>query len=743
MKRKWLCAFACIMALGLTACGNTNSSVSKDNDAAKENESQDEVLVYKELQDPRGKTLTSTATGESNPKIVETLYETDDVVVADFVPTEMGYAVDPSGETDSTAGIQQALFDCYNAGGGTVFLPAGNYAISDTIYIPPYVSLRGDWQDPDEGKEYGTIISVWMEGRDEENAGAFEISGSAGIIGLTIYYPLQTLDCVVPYPYAIYVEETSNYHKLMTIKDITMINAYRGIGTTTATTHQQLQVDNIKGTFLNCAISSSNESDVGNMVNIVINNRYWKEASADCMNAVEGKLIDSYTRQYLTGISIGDLEWSTFSNIQIDQCAVGVHVRKGTRTEFAGNFYDTTITNCEKGMIFDGLDTRWGAVVAKSHVEGGIYNNVNGIVKLCDVEVEGGIFEVNEDTVHVDEDTDLSAYKVNYDAYYQKPKANMWIAKLPTGLETDATAQLQALLDEAGNAGGGIVYIPGGLYCFNKPLTVPANVELRGATSVPTREAEFLYGGEPSKGTLFFCYYGDDDSYGIDDQAFITLNGESAGLNGIRIIYPENSTRLENGYKTTYTVRGKAAKVYIVNCMIAASAYGVDFSNCDYHYIEGVMTTCYLNTFRVGGTGGVLTRCLQNGTVMAETAQSGLDRWVSGGHMAAWIFDYVTRSQCDVILVENAKDQLIYNAFVYGGKTIVHNVNSENTLAVNVGSDNIGSDASQIMQNGGSLSAINVMRYNGYSYELISGKLNLYNRIAINEVGERTLEKSK
>lgn len=739
MKKVMMCLLIGIAAFSLAACGKTESPVS---DTTKESVEQEEVLQYKELVDPRGKTLDSTATGDSNPQIVTTLYETDDVVVADFIPTEMGYAVDPTGETDSTAGIQAALYDCWSAGGGTVYLPAGNYAISDTIYIPAYVTLRGDWQDPDEGTEYGTIISVWMEGEDYEGAGAFELSGNAGAIGLTVYYPLQTLDCIIPYPYTFFVEEGDTVTKLlMTIKDITIINGYRGVGTSTSMSHEQLQLDNIKGTFLNCGIQIANSSDVGTVNGVSISTKYWKEAAADCMNTVSPSKIDIYTKQYLTGMRIGDVEWTTFNDISIDNCAIGAQTIKGQRIEFAGSFYDLQITNCEKGFVFNGLDERWGCCIAKSHIEGGLENNTEGKVKLCDVEVVGDIVEYEKNSVIVDEESDLSMYEIDYDASYVKPATNLWVAEISEGLGTDASAELQALLNQAGKTGG-IVYVPGGLYCFKKPLTVPAGVELRGATSIPTREVNGISGGNASIGTIFYCYYGDDESCSKEDQAFITLAGEKAGLNGIRIFYPENSSATEQ-FMSTYAVRGTASGVYVVNSMIVASAYGVDFKDCDNHYISGVTSTCYYNAFRLGGKNGTLLKTLQNGTVMRRTAQSGLENWINDSNFWTGLVDYVLRPKCDYILVDGAENQTIYHAFAYGVKTIINNVNSQGTCAVNIGTDNMGDDCPQFIQNGGSMTVINVLRYNGYSYDLLSGNLNLYNRIAINEVGERTIEKSE
>ena len=59
------------------------------------------------------------------PQIVETVYPTEDVVVADIVATQAPYSADPTGERDCTAVLQRAVDDCAANGGGTVFLPVG------------------------------------------------------------------------------------------------------------------------------------------------------------------------------------------------------------------------------------------------------------------------------------------------------------------------------------------------------------------------------------------------------------------------------------------------------------------------------------------------------------------------------------------------------------------------------------------------------------------------------------------
>ena len=90
------------------------------------------------------------------------------------------------------------------------------------------------------------------------------------------------------------------------------------------------------------------------------------------------------------------------------------------------------------------------------------------------------------------------------------------------------------------------------------------------------------------------------------------------------------------------------------------------------------------------------------------------------------------------IVIDGAEEQIVFNTFCYGAASFVVNRNSEGTLLINIGSDNIG-DAQLIMESG-SMAVINAMRYNGVSYKHISGELLLYNRITINEKDEGTTE---
>lgn len=712
------------MFLLSVGCDNVNKTDSEASGSGSQtasggNKVIDVMVDWKDLSDPRGKAaVKGTQTGKTNPQIVKTKYKTADVVVADIVPTEMGYAVDPTGKTDSTEGIQQALYDCHDAGGGTVFLPAGIYAVSDTIIIPQYVTLRGDWQNPDEGTEYGTVFCIWMDPADTATGGPFLLNDSSGMVGATVYYPFQTLYEVLPYPFTFYIADVS---QVITVKDVTVINGYRGIGTSVQTAHEILIIDNFYGTFLQSGMEINNQSDAGAVDSVYISTKYWKEAAAECMNKPLGSEIDAYVKKNATGLILSDVEWSSFCNINVDGYNIGIKVIPGYRIDLSAPFYNVNIKNCETGIYAQSIATYLGAAISNSYIEGGIINEWTGVLKGTDVEVKGNIDETVENTVILYND-DLSKYVIDYDKSYVKPNSNLVVANLKQSTVDDSSAQLQAAINKAKSLGGGVVYVPGGTYRFDKPITVPAGVELRGATSVSQRE---IYKAD-LPGTRFLCYYGDGEKFNpLTDQAFITLEGKNAGVNGIRIVYAKNGP-LDENLNTTYTVRGKAEGVYVVNTYICAAAYGIDFRNCDSHYLRGDYTGCYYNTFLVGGKNGVIRNCLQNPTMVTRIQCEALENWGNASRGFTEVTNPITRKYLQNIIVQDAENELIFGILAYGARNLLVNKNSVNTVAINMGSDNMNALGAQYINKDAELTVINTLRYNGHSYDNINGLFRRY-----------------
>lgn len=102
---------------------------------------------------------------------------------------------------------------------------------------------------------------------------------------------------------------------------------------------------------------------------------------------------------------------------------------------------------------------------------------------------------------------------------------------------TDNTAAFQKALDAAGQAHGGIVWVPTGRYSFSGTLTVPMEVSLRGvAAYVPTHAG--IRDNSPEKpeyGTVFLVHAGAGSEEG---SPFILLQ-TNAVLQGVCVFYPD------------------------------------------------------------------------------------------------------------------------------------------------------------------------------------------------------------
>ncbi len=667
-----------------------------------------------------------------NITLVSTNYSTEDVVIADVLITPEKYDVDPTGVNDSTIGIQRALLDVEKQGGGTAFLPAGDYRITGMIRIPAFCVLRGDWQDPDLGNEYGTVLLFDIPESSEMTMGTILLGASGGAYGLTVYYPNQSLDDVKEYPFAFYFnrEHQSKGSHLPTVKNCTVINGYRGAGASVMSEagHEMLTIENFKGTFLDLGVGIGYSSDVGTCANVSILPKYWVEfAAARGIEGVTESKVAAYTRAHTTGMRMSDVEWTQYIHLSISDCKIGINIVEASRIGFAGIFYDTAVVDCDYALKADDLDERWGMTISNSYLEGsvsGIENNSGGLIKTAGTTVVGGF--TGEGITLVETDS-LVDYEIDTGVSYKKPNANLYVAyQLDHTGGKDVSAMLQELLDEAAKTGG-VVYLPGGSYRLDNPITVPTGVELRGTAATATREQQ-----DYGIGTRILAYYGLGGD--ADDTAMITLS-EGSGIVGIRIAYP---TVTGGAPETAYAIRGMGKDVYAVNmCMIGAGR-GIDFANCDNHFIKKLTSFCIINDVRVGGKNGVVTGFLHNGTVRARIGFSA-EKMSAGTGSDQNDTNYYGRIHCTSFIVENAENQRIWNVFSYGVQHMVHTVNSKNTLIVSIGTDNIGDGGSQFLLYGGDTTVIGVLRYNAISYELENdAALTIYSRLGINEKEEET-----
>ena len=117
--------------------------------------------------------------------------------------------VDPGHEAgspgDATASIQKALDQVAHRGGGAVYLVPGVYRIYGHLVVPSGVELVGGYGAPHGAETKDTTI-LWAYGgsnTDHPNRAAALISLDAhsGVQGLSILYPNQQPNAIIPYPY--------------------------------------------------------------------------------------------------------------------------------------------------------------------------------------------------------------------------------------------------------------------------------------------------------------------------------------------------------------------------------------------------------------------------------------------------------------------------------------------------------------------------------------------------------------
>ena len=682
----------------------------------------------------------------SSTVIVKTKFETEGVVVADAVATDFG--ADPTGLRDSTSAIQSALNHVSNMGGGTVFLPIGEYVVTSTIYIPNYVSLVGDWNKPnadnaDETFDYGTVILAKPQtlgsSKPQDNP-LFSLSDASGIVGLTFYYTEQSATSVKNYGYTIY----GNGPATTTLKNLTFLNSAYGIGVSLNTIANELvNLENIYGTFLYNAIAHNATTDVGFYDNINISSKYWKNASNGykCNNASS---LDNFIDSSLTAMILGDLDDQMISNVTIDGGKIGIKFTTGIRDSagFWGLVYNANIS-CQTGVYADYLNAVSGVVFTDSNV-GIVDNNSSvGCIKMSNSNYQntGSGRTVREaGTV---KKSNVDSLSLTFSSSERLFIANNLVA----GGVTDNSAKLQTILDSVGDEGG-VVVIPNGIYRLNSSVTVPRNVELRSTQSIFTRSTP----GQTAKNGVIFISY-------VSGATFVVK--DNAGVAGVRIWHAKNDylTALNalktNSCPSDTSIKADGSGAYAYMNESVGAYVGYDFSACDNHILKSNYGLSYVNFIKAGGKDGVITQCLANPNFMSRTNifnyfdsyQAQIAAWEkiknSGETNAdfAVLRDEIGRTYTKMVRLENAENEIAINVFTYGEAGLFDMVNSTATL-VNTSLDYLLMDKVVYELSGGSCDIIGSLRVYGISVKVNSGVLTAYGRIAFGQVKEKAYDSS-
>jgi hypothetical protein len=309
---------------------------------------------------------------EAQMKVVKTAFPAEDVVIADYNVVDFGAVGD--GVTDDTEAVQKALNAARGNGGGVVFMPAGTYKITASLFVPMGVTLRGDrdyeWTG---GKVEGTIIAAYANKGEEDADSLLMMQQVSGVTNLSIWYPEQRIDQPVPYPWSI--EQMSG--DSMTVENVTLVNAYKGIkiGPDWNELHY---VKQLRGTVLKTGVFLDFTTDIGRLEGIDLSPAYWAESGLPGAPAQDA--VFNYTTANTEGIVMGRSDWEYMSDIRLSGFKTGMRVTTRTDSKETANaqFYRIHIDRSNIALKIEGVND-YGLLISDSSFKADVGDNPTAI----------------------------------------------------------------------------------------------------------------------------------------------------------------------------------------------------------------------------------------------------------------------------------------------------------------------------------------------------------------------------
>lgn len=176
------------------------------------------------------------------------------------------------GVTDDTQAIKNCIADVAAMGGGMVFIPAGQFKVTESITVPINVELRGVLTGPHTA--FRKAVSQLNVYPDVQGRPAVVLSEASGIHGLTFYYPDNKLAELVAMPYT--VQGAGNN---IWVQATTFVNSYDAIDLATNRC-DNFFVGNTWGTAMRYGIYVGGGSDSGVIENTLFTYGIWQETKS-------------------------------------------------------------------------------------------------------------------------------------------------------------------------------------------------------------------------------------------------------------------------------------------------------------------------------------------------------------------------------------------------------------------------------------------------------------------------------
>jgi hypothetical protein len=181
------------------------------------------------------------------------------------------------GQVDDTTAFQAALDKACQAGGGRVFVPAGNYLVATHLVVPHNVTLEGTFtappttpwhRDTPDGKPQllGSVLLA-VEGADKPEGPPFiQLGSNATLKGITVFYPEQR-ETISPVTYPWTISSSLQGADNCSIIDVLLVNPYQAVDFGGRSTGRHL-IRNLNAAPLFRGLLIDHCLDVGRMENV-------------------------------------------------------------------------------------------------------------------------------------------------------------------------------------------------------------------------------------------------------------------------------------------------------------------------------------------------------------------------------------------------------------------------------------------------------------------------------------------
>lgn len=540
-------------------------------------------------------------------------YPTKEVILAICEVTDDRFDLPSNPATqDCTTAFQSAIHFAAEAGGGTVFIPEGQYRVDGPLILMDNVLLQGRWcapTDPDYKRKLGTVIRLENDAMDPDDA----VIGYAGgsLMDLTFWHAKQKpAQGVKRYPWIIKPSGGAF------LQNITFLNAYRGIYMKQTS---NADVKNIYGCAYDIALSLGPNYAISRNRNECFSSEYLGLSGLES-DPAQLKAHEEAT--YATGTAMQAERLHGLKYVYGHHIAYR-NFRDQTSKGSGGTLHGVVIRNCQVGIYYDvenardmgigggtciencriAIQSRAGGIISlkNANITGSTEADVKSLGKSIDVHIDNCMVDVkklslaggkvtgtpsktpvsyvprdepesepqqeSEDGDH-DEEGEEADVSLDLDnAIVRNPlKLELFNVRDPRfaggaagdGVKDDSAA-VQSAITAANANGGGYVFFPGGTYRLTQNLKLEKGVQMRGSSS----GREFL--GNPDTGSILIIDMAPVADNEVDTPAFITM-GDDSGVRGVGFFYPHQTGGGTSGtfQKYPYTIRGNGVGNYVM-----------------------------------------------------------------------------------------------------------------------------------------------------------------------------------